>query len=318
MRWNARIFWVVAAIAGACGGQSVSRDGSGDGDRHGDAGESSGATAGTNGGGGTSRGGSGDGATSTSGGGAAGALGGTASGGTAGVVGAAGNVPAGGVAGAPTGGNATGGESGGVAGEAGSGSGGSACSTSTTPRMTFDMDAADWGVTYSASAISAVRPVDIASIMLGWTSTDGMPTAGALDLSVPFSSFGQYVGIGVSLFEPLDLSTSVVSACVKLVSGLGDAVDLSTNPGGVRIYARSGTGRCYANGAYHAIGYVVHPIGEWMLVSFSLLRAPDYVDPTCPEPFDPSDVRELGVQFDVSQSSQSARPALFRIDTLSY
>jgi hypothetical protein len=227
-------------------------------------------------------------------------------------------VPAGGVAGVSTGGSATGGASGGVAGEAGSGSGGLACSTDMTPRMTFDFDAAGWGVTYSAASVSGVPLVDKASIVLGWTGRDGMPGLGALDISVPFSSFSQYVGIGVGLLQPLDLSATVVSLCIKVVSGLGDPVELQSSPGGARIYARSGAGLCYANGQYHAVGHSLSPVGQWMLISFNFLRPPDYEDTSCPEPFNPGDVRELGVQFDVSQSSHSARLTHYRIDTLSY
>ena len=285
MRWLARFAWLSLASLVACGGESVAKNEDGDG--AGDAGERSGTTGGTSAGGAST--------------------GGAERGGLAGV-----NTGA-------TGGSATGGSATGGSATAGA-SGGSACAPgeNSTPRFTFDTDTEGFVVQGSVADTNISEPVDLDSILLGWTGTDGMPVAGALDISIPYSSSSQWVSLGVSLPAPVDLTGRVISVCMKLVSGLGDPKELMAAPGGAKVYAKTGPGYCYANGSYTNVGDIQHPGGQWMAIAFNLLRVPDYEDPTCSAPFDPSDVREIGVQFDSSALTATPLPALFRIDTLSY
>ena len=103
-----------------------------------------------------------------------------------------------------------------------------------------------------------------------------------------------------------------------VASGLGDTSDPSIPAGGTKVYAKSGMGYCYANGMYTNLGDQTYPIGEWQEIQFNLLRTPDYEDPACAEPFDPSDVREIGVQFDSGSTSTTATTAVVLIDTITY
>ena len=122
------------------------------------------------------------------------------------------------------------------------------------------------------------------------------------------------VGIAATFATPVDLSARVVSVCIRIASGFGDAGDLAANPGGMRIYARSGPDLCYALGPYNNITSV----GDWTHIRFDLRRPPDLVSENCAEPFDPAEIRELGVEFGTNEMATPATAAVVRLDTLSY
>jgi hypothetical protein len=219
------------------------------------------------------------------------------------------------VAGVATGGNAGNGATGGIGGAAGA-SGGSACASGVEmPLMGFDADLEGWSLIASASD-TGVLPVEPSAIDIAWTGGDGMPMRGAIEASIPYSQRSQWVSFGARLPAPLDLSGKALTLCVKLVSGLGHPLDLMVSPGGAKLYAKSGANYCYSNGPYNNVGDMSHPVGEWMMLIYSFARPPDYVDPSCVEPFDPSDVREIGVQLDTSSTTMTAQRAIYRIDTL--
>jgi hypothetical protein len=235
-----------------------------------------------------------------------------------------GTAPTGGT-GVATGGNAVGGASGGLGGAAATGDfpgqaglpGHANCLPDTaTPLMEFYNDIEGWSVTSSEFDIGGSTLVDPSAIELYWISADGWPNFGVMVASIPYSMPSQRVGLGANLGRPTDLSDAVLTLCVRVVEGFGDSTDLMTSPGGAKLYAKSGAGSCYANGQYHYIGDAANPRGRWMKLQFNLARPPDYEDPNCVEPFDPTDVREIGVELDTSPTTRTAQPAAFMIDTL--
>ncbi|HEX6765843.1 MAG TPA: hypothetical protein VF103_10210 [Polyangiaceae bacterium] len=227
--------------------------------------------------------------------------------------GSSGSSGSGGSSGSNTGGSATGGASGSATGGAsGTATGGSGGSMSMLQHG-FDTDEEGWIVEYTSSG-TGVDVIDKSTVVLSWTGDDGDPDPGMLRGEIPYASASQYVGFGVNYPAPVDLSSSVLTAHVRVESGLGDADDLMTNPGGAKLYAKSGTAYCYAAGTYNN----VTAIGTWLTIRFDMTRPPDYVDPNCAVAFDPSDVLEIGIQFDTGGTSMSAQPAVVNIDTISY
>jgi hypothetical protein len=153
-------------------------------------------------------------------------------------------------------------------------------------------------------------------IMVEHTADEGDP-AGALQATIPYTMFSQYVTLGINL-PSTDLTRRVISARVNLASGLGSMEELAMAPGGSKIYAKSGDAYCYANGAYTNQGDAMHPAGMWNTIQFTFLRAPDFEASDCASPFDPSDVREIGIQFDSSGSAVAAETAVWLIDNVTF
>ena len=201
------------------------------------------------------------------------------------------------------------GGSGGSGGTGGAGEGGSGIQ----PMLVygFDEDLEGWSVIYTASQ-EGVDPVDPGDVELDWAEDEGNP-GGALRAEIPFTDAGQYIGFGLDLTsEPLDLTGRTITAWVKIVSGVGDADDLMTNPAGAKIYAKSGEAYVYAAGTFNNIT----EIGEWLEIDFDL-EYPDYVD-EANGIFDPSEIREIGIQIDTGGTSMSAQPGVVLIDGISY
>lgn len=197
-------------------------------------------------------------------------------------------------------------------GTGGTGDGGSA-GAPVEPMLVygFDEDLQGWTVIYTASK-EGVDPVEPSDIELDWAEDEGNP-GGALRAEIPFTDAGQYIGFGLDLTaDPLDLTGRTITVWVKIVSGVGDPTDLMTNPAGAKIYAKSGEAYVYAAGSFNNIT----EIGEWLEIDFELAY-PDYVDETNGI-FDPSEVREIGVQIDTGGTSMSAQPGVIMIDGVSY
>jgi hypothetical protein len=190
-----------------------------------------------------------------------------------------------------------------------------------TKSYTFDMDVETWKVQYTSSGAlpgdagtaPLIAPGDV---MLSWNNMDGNPATppGAIQLNIPYSTASQYVGAGISLATKVDLTGKIIHANIKVVSGLGTAADLMSNPGGAKLYAKSGTGYVYAAGTYTNVTVT----GAWIPITFDL-SDPSYVDKTNDAgSFDPSDIREIGIQLDTSGTSTTAEPAVDLIDTVWY
>jgi hypothetical protein len=245
-----------------------------------------------------------------------GATGGTATGGTA--TGSAGAVATAGGAGLAAGGATATGASGST-----SIAGTSGASTGTTPSQsyTFDMDLQGWKVQYTSSGplpgdagtAPVIAPADV---MISLNNTDGDPATppGALQLNIPYSTASQYVGAGISLPVKVDLTGKIITANVKVVSGLGTALDLMSNGGGAKLYVKSGAGYVYAAGTYTSVTVT----GVWIPLTFDL-SDPSYIDMTNDAgTFNPSDIREIGIQLDTGGMTTTAEPAVDLIDSVSY
>jgi hypothetical protein len=227
-----------------------------------------------------------------------------------------------------TGGSSTGGSSTGGSSTGGSGGSGGALPVMTT--MSFS-DASEicpvgsgntvtdcWKFVDSNADMAVSTPVPADEIEFGHNPDDGYPEAdGAFEATIPYSEPSQWVSFGIN-FASQDLTSRIIKARVKIASGLGDPTELMTAPAGTKVYAKSGMGYCYANGAYFNQGDMGHDVGTWQEIQFNLLRTPDYEDPNCAEPFDPSDVREIGIQFDSNSMSTTATTAVVLIDNVTY
>ena len=178
----------------------------------------------------------------------------------------------------------------------------------------FDRDLQGWMVTYT-SASSGVPIIAAGAITLSLNTTDGQPNPGSLEAAIPYSAAGQYVGLGVAPPMPINLSGKILRAQVKIVSGFEAAQDLMTSPAGAHLYVRSGSGYRYASGVFQNLT----TIGNWVPITFDL-ASPGYIDMLTPDagPFDPSDIREIGLQFDTSGTTTTAQPAVVLVDSVSY
>lgn len=218
-------------------------------------------------------------------------------------------------------GSGAGGESSGAAGAtvgAGGdmgGSGGSGGAGGSGPMVTksysFDTDVEGWQVQF-AGATAPSMPFDKATVMLSHNATDGEPTPGSLELSIPFTSAGQNIDVGV---DPtgVDLRGKTLTARIKIVSGFEDPMDLTMAPAIARLYAKSGAGYIYANGQFNNLTAV----GTWIPITFPIAMT-DFVAMSDAGTWDPSDIREIGVQLETSGTTTTASTAVVRIDTVTY
>jgi hypothetical protein len=197
--------------------------------------------------------------------------------------------------------------------------------TGATKAYTFDNDLQAWLVQYTSAGMigagtmkgMAATAIPKTDVMASWTGTDGDPSTplGAMQLNIPYTSASQYVGVGISLSTKVDLTGKVITANVKVLSGLGDPADLMTNPGGAKLYVKSGPGYIYASGEYTNVTV----IGSWIPITFDLSVPPSYeaVDPDGGV-FDASDIREIGLQLDTGGTTTTATAAVDLIDSVQY
>lgn len=176
----------------------------------------------------------------------------------------------------------------------------------------FDEGLEGWDYNYSSSA-DGVDLIDASDVEVEWNEEDGNP-GGAFMATIPYADAGQYVGFGLDLTsDPIDLSGRVMTADVMLVEGVGDDDDLMTNPAGAKLYAKSTADLyIYAAGEFNNITEK----GVWVNIEF-VMDYPDYVDESNGI-FDPSEILEIGVQFDTSGTSMSAQPGTWLIDNVSW
>jgi hypothetical protein len=105
--------------------------------------------------------------------------------------------------------------------------------------FTFDSDVQGFEL-YSTEPASLKS-----SASLGFDSSNGEVTPGALKIEVPFNGQNQRADFQVSFPSPTDLRGKTVRARVKLVSGLSSD---ASNPGGIKMFAKSGDEWDYASG----------------------------------------------------------------------
>jgi hypothetical protein len=234
-----------------------------------------------------------------------GGLFGTGVGGSAGAGGASA-----GIGGSSADGSAATADSAGTSGSAGTGG-----TRVITKSYDFDLDAGRqaWMVTYTSSAAGKAL-IDPMSVTVGFNTTDGQPTPGSLQLNIPYAMGGQYVAAGVIPNPPGNITGKVITARVKIVSGLESATDLMNSPAGAKLYVKSTGTYVYESGAPANLTSV----GVWIPISFDY-TIPGYLDPTIdPASFNPADIREIGIQIDSGGSALAAVPAVVLIDTVAY
>lgn len=242
---------------------------------------------------------------------------GTSNGGTpgtsGGTTGTNGGTP-GATGGASTGGAATSGGSSATGGMPSAGAGGSAGEPAMiTKSYTFDSDLETWMTQYTSSA-PMVAVIDKATVVVAHAPAQGSPTPGALQVSAPYAAASQYVGVGVLLATPVNLTGKTLTAKVQILSGLGSPLDLMTNPGGAKLYVKSGMGFVYASGTFTNLTAQ----GAWITIQF-VLATPGYQDMSNPaNVFSAADIREIGIQFDTSATTTTASPAVLLVDSVSY
>ncbi len=204
--------------------------------------------------------------------------------------------------------------SGGSGGGHGGGTGGSAGAPPEAMLIYgFDSGLEQWKfVNSNSDAAKGVAPVPEEDITLEWSEDEGDP-GGALLATIGYFDTDQWVSFGIDLTQkPVDLSQRTLSADVKILSGVGEAEDLMNAPAGAKIYAKSGSSYVYANGKYHNI----ETIGDWYHLTFDV-DEPLFVD-EANGTFDPSEVREIGIQFDSNSESTTAQEGVWVVDNISY
>jgi hypothetical protein len=207
------------------------------------------------------------------------------------------------------------GTSSGTAGASG-GSGGTGGAGGSGPMITktysFDTDVEGWKVQYTGATTG--MPVDKAMVKVSHDATDGdpMPPAGSLEISVPFSAAGQNVDVATNP-TGVDLKGKTINARIKIVSGFEGEMDIMNSPPIARLYAKSGAAYIYANSAYNNLTSV----GTWINITWDVSKT-DYVATSDAGAWDPSDIREIGVQLETSGTTTTAAPAVVRIDTVTY
>lgn len=225
--------------------------------------------------------------------------------------------------GAATGGGAGTATGGSTAGTGGAGTGGtllvdSGGDGSGGPLKTyaFASDTEGWVVQFASSA-PGVPLVDLAMTHLTHNATEGHPDPGSMQVEIPFTSGGQYLEVAIVLpttAPPINLTGRLVTAYVRILSGVQDSVELATVPAGVSVYAKSVPGFVYAAGRTN----LNHAMGDWTPVIFDPMN-PTYEDMANPAGrFDPASVYELGLQLETGGMSTTATTGVVVIDTVSY
>lgn len=180
-------------------------------------------------------------------------------------------------------------------------------------RVGFDDDTAGWRLVDSNSDMGVgIDPVPSSDINVEWSKDGGNP-GGALRCEVGYSDKSQWVSFGVDMTAmPEDLTGLVISAEVQILEGVGDDDDLKSAPAGAKLFAKSGSSYTYANGAIKDVGKK----GVWQTIYFDLSE-PSYID-DAKGVFNPAEIREIGIQFDSSSTSQTAQPGVWLIDNIRY
>jgi hypothetical protein len=189
----------------------------------------------------------------------------------------------------------------------------------------FDSDEMAWEVQYVSvgkdDAMMDVPTISKDDITTKWVTGKGDgDDGGALQGDIPYTSPKQYVGLGIHLaFE--DLTDKLITARVKLDSGVVSDADIASKTPGAKIYVKgSGDLYVYCAGVYQSI--TTH--GTWYTLKLNLADPSSwsYVDKGTdeePKVFDPSSIGELGVQFDSpGDLTTVVSPGIVLVDNVTY
>jgi len=214
-------------------------------------------------------------------------------------------------------------DGGGSSGSGGTGGGGGG---TVAPRFsnTFDTDKQgwtlsdyvdanyfNWGATTNAD--SGVGLDGGVAPTLDWSSADGDPSPGSLQVTVTFTGFKQYIDPQINLPTPQDFTGAhhTLKARIRLKSG-------SFPAGGIQFHVSSGTQ------APNAYVYVSAPFinstslttGQWITINLDTST----VAPTDGRVFDPTQIVQIGIQFTTGDPYEGGTlnfgEAVFEIDTV--
>jgi hypothetical protein len=233
-----------------------------------------------------------------------------------------------GSAGASAGGTSAGGTSAGGTSAGGSSAGGTGIGQ--TPLGTFDFaaDIEGWVFVYAEPPTliaTAATPTGDAGVDAGPPAPpEGVATAthdaavgdplgnpGSVLLQLPFSGPAQKIEFEGNVDmggTGLNLAGRSISARVKVDAGLtADPM----NPGGVKIYVKTGPTSLYADSAYINI----LPGGDWQTFTWANVSNASYV--ATPGVHTPTDVRQIGLEFDTGGAGLYTA-ATIHLDSVSY
>jgi hypothetical protein len=209
-----------------------------------------------------------------------------------------------------TGGGTTGSTGGGPADEA-------------TMRWDFSDGAQGWAFNFADMAAS--EDLGANTTVVHDTDDDADPNSsspGSLLVTIPFTEVDERVGIAINvglaideMGEPIDLTDKTLHASVKLVEGFGTNVEV---PGGAKLYVKAGPDYALANHGWTNM----ETVGRWVSVTLDVSNPAGHVDPVDEnkdDPYDPADVREIGVEFAASDVDTGTwTTAVLRIDDVWY
>lgn len=250
-----------------------------------------------------------------------------ASAGTAGSAGTSGGqTGSSGTAGTAGSGSATAGASAGGAAGAGSGGTGPAAE----PLILFDLsapaDVEGWQFAYAEPA--GLIPEAVAADAGDVPPQEGVATAvhdamgdptgnpGSIRLALPFNAPAQKISFEVSVATDnvgVDLAMHSISARVSVLSGYSTDPN---NPPGLKLYVKTGETFFYADSGYINIA----PGSDWQTFTWANVSAPGYpmrspTNPPYPAEFIPTDVRQIGIEFDTGSGGVYS-PATVLLDTV--
>jgi len=150
----------------------------------------------------------------------------------------------------------------------------------------FDRSTEGWRVDDAGMPPGGFAPT------LTFSGSEGDPIPGALELTVAFTGFDQYVDLVVGAAPPgFDLSAKTLRARVRLVSG-------SASPGGVQLIARTGSSNDVPASGPSVDGAGLIP-GTWVPLTLDL-------GAVTAAGFDPAKVVQIGIRVSTNNSSASA------------
>jgi hypothetical protein len=160
----------------------------------------------------------------------------------------------------------------------------------------FPSDLEGWEVPY-------VSPLGL-PVTTAHDAAVGDPALGSVSVSVGFDAVDQKVQLSIALPTEADLRGAAVTARIRLDGGLSSDID---NPGGAQIFVKTGDDYAYAKGLWTTLV----PTG-WRTVQFVI----DSPAPPVAATYDPSRVREIGIEIATGSSGSSYQTANIHLDTV--
>jgi hypothetical protein len=135
----------------------------------------------------------------------------------------------------------------------------------------------------------------VSGSQLIWAPEVASQGRGALELTIPFSASGQKLEVGLNV-PATDLSGKVLNAWVKLKAGLTSD---PSNPGGAKLYVKSGPTFAYADSGWRNLG------PAWTKLELRIDKPGGFVQPG----YSGASIRELGVELATGSNGKQYQPA---------